>query len=104
MIDVNSENLIALADVPAHLPHRRSGKKIHRSTSFRWAQRGIDGIRLEVLSIGGTKFTSLEALQRFFDRLSAVADGMPVAPQARTSNQRERAATKANDELARAGW
>ncbi len=102
MIDSSRETLISLADVPANLPDRRGGKRPHVSCIYRWGQRGCKGIKLEVLQVGGTKCTSLEALQRFFERLSAQANG--EQPRARTTTQRQRAAEKANAELAAAGW
>ncbi|HEX4145892.1 MAG TPA: DUF1580 domain-containing protein [Pirellulales bacterium] len=102
MIDAATETLISLADVPGHLPERRGGKRPSISCIYRWAQRGIRGIRLETLQCGGTKVTSAEALQRFFERLSAVSAG-ESAP-ARTSTQRQRDSEKANAELAAAGW
>jgi uncharacterized protein DUF1580 len=102
MIDASHENLISLADVPGHLPDRRGGKRPHVSCIYRWAQRGLRGVRLEVLQCGGTKVTSLEALQRFFERLSAVTAG--ETPAARSSTQRQRAADHAGKELESQGW
>lgn len=72
MIQIDSERLIALADVPAILPRRRGGKRVNSSCIYRWAQRGLRGIRLETLQCGGTKVTSKEALARFFRRLEDV--------------------------------
>jgi hypothetical protein len=102
MIDLAHETIVSLADAPAHLPDRRGGKRPHVSCMYRWAQRGLRGVRLETLQCGGTKVTSLEALQRFFERLGAVANG--ETPPARTSSQRKRATEKADSELAAAGW
>jgi Protein of unknown function (DUF1580) len=102
MVDIATEQVFALAEIHKHVPKRRGGRKIHTATGYRWASRGLNGVRLEVVQVGGTKCTSLEALQRFFERLSAVASG--EAPPVRTAKQRERAAAKANDELQKAGW
>jgi hypothetical protein len=101
MIDLANETLISLADVPDHLPLRRGGKRPHVSCIYRWVQRGCRGIRLEVLQVGGTKCTSLQALQRFFDRLSA---GSQYVTKNRTPKQRRRVAEKANADLAADGW
>ena len=49
------------------------------STLFRWASKGLRGVRLEVIRIGGTQCTSVEALARFFHRLSEHAEP-PAAP------------------------
>lgn len=102
MIDMASEKVFPLADGPKHLPRRRGNRAVHPATFFRWAQRGLRGIRLETLQVGGTKCTSVDAIQRFFERLGAAADGTAPAPG--TTKQRQAAAGRANDELAKAGW
>jgi hypothetical protein len=104
MIDSTTETLISLADVPAHLPVRRGGKRTHVSCIYRWAQRGHKGVKLEVLQCGGTKVTSLEALQRFFERLSAATGNATPAACSRSLKQRQSAADRATRQLAAAGW
>jgi Protein of unknown function (DUF1580) len=104
MIDASSESLIALADVPAHLPKRRGGKRPHVSCIYRWAQHGCKGVVLETLQCGGTKVTSREALQRFFERLSAVCAGTTAAMPVCTSVQRQRAINTARRVLDNAGF
>ena len=75
MIDHHREELVPLPKVPKLLPRRPNGKRLHISTVYRWAQRGVrDGIRLETLRIGGTTYTSRQALQRFAEALSS-SDG-----------------------------
>jgi len=70
MIDLTQETLISLRDVPKRLPPRSNGKRLHISAVYRWLLRGVRGHRLESIRIGGTTYTSEEALQRFADRLS----------------------------------
>lgn len=70
MIDIANENLIPIRDVPRHLPPRSSGRHVHISTVYRWLLRGIRGVCLDAVRIGGTTYTSAEALQRFADRLT----------------------------------
>ena len=65
MIEIGNEQLVPLHEVPRLLPTRGSGKRIHISAIYRWVQRGIRGNRLEVIRVGGTTYTSREALQRF---------------------------------------
>ncbi len=74
MIDIHEETVVRLADAPSHLPSRRGGKRLHIATLYRWSQRGCRGIKLETVQVGGTLCTSLEALQRFCDRLTAGDD------------------------------
>jgi hypothetical protein len=70
MIDISSEHLIAIRDVPKILPARGNGKHIHISAVYRWLLRGVRGVRLETIRIGGTSYTSSEAVQRFAEHLS----------------------------------
>ena len=65
MIDIEREHLVALHDVPKLLPARANGKRIHISAVYRWVQRGVRGVHLEIVRVGGTSYTSREALQRF---------------------------------------
>jgi hypothetical protein len=71
LIDLNNEKLMRLVDVPKALPRRRTGKRLHISAVYRWAQRGIRGVKLETIKIGGTTYTSREALQRFAEASSS---------------------------------
>lgn len=73
-IPFNGENLIPLLDVPGHLPKGRNGIATNPATVFRWVKHGRNGVKLETLSIGGRRFTSTEALQRFFDKLTRIED------------------------------
>jgi hypothetical protein len=73
MIDIqNGNRLIPLAQVPSlpFIPRRRCGRKLHVSTVFRWAQRGVGGIRLEVVRVGGSLCTTIPDLQSFFSALA----------------------------------
>lgn len=74
MIDLTSETLIPIRDVPDRLPRRPSGKKLHVSAVYRWLQRGVGGVRLESVKVGGTTYTSAEALARFARASTADAE------------------------------
>jgi len=99
MIDISTETVVSLSEATRHLPRRR-GKWPHVSCLYRWTQRGCKGIRLETIQIGGTRCTSVEALQRFFEALTA-----PTAPAAptTTSRARQRSIAQAEADLADAG-
>ena len=99
MIDIATEHVISFADAPQHLPRRRGGKRPNIATIYRWASAGCKGVRLESIQLGGTKCTSIEALQRFFDRLTN-----PTATvTAPTSRARRRAIGDAERQLDAAG-
>src|SRR3954471_23181724 len=99
-IDISSEPPIPLAVAAAHIPRRRRGRKTAVSTLHRWATRGLRGVVLETLQVGGTKCTSVAALQRFFDRLSALVHAPSRESASVTDRQR---AAEAGRELD-VGW
>lgn len=70
MIDTTKEVPIPLAPAARHLPPLRSNRPVSPSTLWRWAKRGLRGVCLEIIHVGGTVCTSREALQRFFAALS----------------------------------
>jgi transposase len=68
---------------------------VHVSTIWRWALRGCRGHKLETRVVGWQRYTSVEALKRFVDRIN----GDPDSPGGLTAQQRERAIEQAEREL-----
>ena len=100
-IDIHSGNLLLLKDAAKRLPSRP-----HVSTLWRWHKRGCRGIRLETVVIGGQRYTSEGALQRFVERTTAAHDqgaALPVTPINETLRRRRAAIEKAERELEAAG-
>jgi hypothetical protein len=96
MIDLQTETVVSLTAAAKSLPGRP-----HIATVYRWFQHGVRGVRLETLLVGGKRFTSREALQRFTEQLTAAAAG--EAPPGRSVKQRETAMRRADAELAKSG-
>lgn len=63
-LNISHEELIPLKEASKLLP-KRNGKRTHYSTVFRWATKGTKGRKLESVMIGGVRYTSKEALDRF---------------------------------------
>jgi len=99
MIDLTTEQVVSLSEATKKLPRRRGGKRPHVATLYRWAVRGVRGIKLETLRVGGTLCTSLEALQRFCERCTDPS----IATRPSTTKARERDIAKAERELEAAG-
>ncbi len=70
MIDRTREPLIPIARLAEHGRTWPEGRAPHPETIARWARRGCRGIRLETVVIGGRRYSSLEAVERFVTRLS----------------------------------
>ena len=97
MIDISTEQLLTLPQAARVRPHGRLGRPTHPSTVYRWISRGVRGaagvVRLEGVRIGGSWYTSREALQRFAE---ALTNGGTETARGDTPRQR---AADADEEL-----
>lgn len=95
---IADENLFALNEVPGRLP-----KRISLQTVYRWATKGVNGIVLESIRVGGRKFTSSEAIQRFLRASNPVPQprGAARPSPARERRLRERDVALSQERLAR---
>jgi hypothetical protein len=101
VIDLETETILPLHDAPRHAllrRGRRPGRPIHRSTIERWHTRGVGGVKLETVKLGGIRATTVEALRRFLDRVSG-----NLPPDAPTPSGDRKAHEAAERELAAAG-
>lgn len=78
-------------------------EELNPCTIWRWTGRGVKGVRLETFSIGGRRFTTQQAFQRFVAATTAAANGQDPTPASRTNRQRESAIARAERELEKAG-
>ena len=76
-IDVTRDNLIRFRDLPSW-SKEHLGKRVHPSTFQRWRLRGVRGVKLASILVGGERYSSEESLQVFFAATTAAADGQPV--------------------------
>ncbi len=101
MIDVTNETLIKPTEASKIVSKQKGakGKKLNVSTVYRWMQTGLRGHRLEFICIGGTRFTSHEALNRFFHRVTDATTGNAST----TQRSNAKSAKQAADELDKIG-
>ena len=66
-IDTSSEPLTRLSLAGQFLPSDPCN-----ATLYRWSKRGVSGVRLETLLIGGILYTSEQAIQRFIAETTEV--------------------------------
>ena len=95
-VNLRSERILSLLKAAKSLPDRP-----HISTLCRWWRRGVRGVKLETITIGGRRYTSAEALERFSAATTAAASSDPRVKD--TPQQREGAIRVAEQELDRAG-
>jgi hypothetical protein len=88
--DLLFEGLITLSEAAKFCPRRRQGRKVHSSTIYRWAVHGCSGIYLEAIKTPSGLCTSIQAIQRFLNRLT-MASNLPrqqlQQPQNRSNHE-----------------
>jgi hypothetical protein len=92
-IDALQEELLTLAQAARHA--RPKGQRpAAPCTIWRWAKRGISGVRLETIYMGGTRYTSVEALKRFFDAVTLARSTQANTPEPLTTPGSRTASTQ----------
>ena len=76
MVNVKEESLLTLAQARSAFPGR---ERLGLATLHRWRLNGVRGVRLETILIGGLRYTSREAIERFIAEWPRVA-GRIAAP------------------------
>jgi len=64
--DSPDEPLMSIPDAAKHLG-RITGQTPHISTLWRWCLKGCHGVKLESICIGGKRFVTPSAIQRFIE-------------------------------------
>lgn len=97
MNDLTKEALLTLNEARSAFP---GGKRLGLATIQRWRMRGVRGVKLETLLVGGMRYTSREAIARFIAAQNAAdAPAVPVI----TPTQRRRQSEAAASELKKMG-
>lgn len=96
MIDTTTEQLISFAEATKLIPDHP-----HVSQVYRWAMRGLRGVKLEWVRYGGRRYTSREALQRFSAAQTRADGGQAPVPQ---RSVRKKQIATAERELEAAGF
>jgi Protein of unknown function (DUF1580) len=59
------EKLVTLKGVARRLPSSRPGRSVHIHTVRRWTLKGINGVVLGTVTVGGTIYTSEQEIERW---------------------------------------
>ena len=81
MIDITNEPLLTFAEAAQRLRTARSGKPPHLATLYRWASKGVDGVVLESVKLGGSRFTTQSAIERFAVQGLGMEQGRSANPE-----------------------
>ncbi len=94
-IDINSEQILTVAEAARLLPGRPSTR-----TVWRWLDRGVRHVKLESVLVGGRRFVSKESINRFLESINQ-PDVQRTSPA--VAAKRKRAIKRAEKELQEAG-
>jgi len=89
MSRLHDEQLIPVREIPKRVC-KREGKDISVQAAYRWVRRGLAGVKLEAIYHAGVLCTSIEALERFDDRVTQARCGKSTeqAPPTKAANER----------------
>ena len=88
MLNSTSSQLLSLREAAQLLPGRP-----HIATLHRWRLRGVKGIKLKTIKVGGRRFVSRESLEEFIAQTTEAADGESASTS--TMNQQGRSTGQA---------
>jgi len=77
MVTANSlgqQKYYTLAEIRSLLPGKR-----HMSTIHRWMQRGVRGIKLPTILIGGRRYVEAESFSKFLQQINEVQPNSSMA-------------------------
>ena len=83
------EKPLTLAEAATCFP-----KRPNPATLWRWRKKGVRGVKLETVLIGGRRYVSRTALRQFIEAVTAAASGKPerassrIGPRIKTSTTR----------------
>lgn len=103
MNTTTNDDLLSLSAAAAICP-AIDGKRPRSSTVWRWARKGIRGVRLECVMVGRNMATTRPALEKFFAECAKasckpVQSPVPRAPRERGPAQAESAMAAADEKL-----
>ena len=66
MANLLQDDLITLAEAATHIRQKLPKEtKLHVSSLYRWARKGVNGRKLEAVTLGNKILTSIAAVERF---------------------------------------
>ena len=91
-IDPTKEELLTLNQARSLPELRKNGQRPDLATLYRWTGKGVRGVKLATVQVGGSRCTSRQAIATFLTRLTEQSTGpqQPEAPAADDAARAER--------------
>lgn len=79
--DLREDQPLSIPDAAEFLG-KLTGQKPHVSTLWRWCLKGCKGVKLESICIGGKRFVTAAAIEKFVEASTTARAGRPEPPSA----------------------
>lgn len=89
-----------LSETRLTLSQLARAQSVNTATVWRWTIKGVRGVKLESLAVGGRRVTSVEAFERF---IAATNSNTVATPPVPSPHERRKAVERAERELKEAG-
>jgi hypothetical protein len=86
----DEETLLRLSELPKYIPRGRTGQLRHVSTVYRYALRGVRGVRLRTVRLPDGLYTTFEAWNQFVRELTATNEPRPTVSTSVPPSQAKR--------------
>jgi hypothetical protein len=96
------ERPLTLSQAAVHIGKSTNGKKPHISTLYRWCTKGCKGVKLDSTAIGGKRYVTVSAIERFIEASNATASSValnPLPAPTRLTKHVERHSTRRREEI-----
>jgi hypothetical protein len=80
---------------------KKTGRRPNPCTTWRWSSKGVKGVKLQVVFMGGTRLTTEEWVQDFMDAVSRANMAKHEVAPMQTPRQQDRNAEQAAKKLAK---
>ena len=92
MIEALAATFVLLSKAGRLLPTNPSA-----ATLWRWALRGVDGVKLETFKIGGRRYTSPDSVEKFVSRLNGPRSANEPPESSLRERQKDQASQRASE-------
>lgn len=92
-----------LAEYSQRIPSSRGGKSLNRATLWRWALKGLQGVKLQTVRIGGGRYTCDAWVCEFIAARSETHEPFSTAAHSDTTGHRARVLNRFGVETAEEG-
>jgi len=82
---------------------RVTGQRLDPSSLQRWRKKGVSGVTLNTVRVGGRRMCSKADVRQFLEKVTAQADGEQASGVAHTNRQRQAAINQAEVDLDKFG-